>query len=173
VKSWLRSILIFASAVLPVSAAQHQIAGPQQKKEKASSSRIYDDPEGYQLLSVVMENEARVQKLREVAIFRRSSERAHCNEIPEEFQVAAHDPAPGSRAGLQFKRKFSLNRPYRLTWDFTDFAISAVGFDSLRMLAVISVNYACGQMCSSGSTYLFRKTDQGWVQIGQVCRTLS
>ncbi len=171
-KSRVRSVLVFVS--LFALAAQHHIAEPQQKKEKApSSSRTYDDPEGYQLLSLVMENEASDQKLREVAIFRHASERALCNEIPEEFRVAAHDPAPGSRAGLQFKRKFSLTHRYRLTWDFTDFAISAVGFDPLRTHAVISVIYACGQMCSSGSTYLFRKTTHGWEQTGQVCHTLS
>ncbi len=139
---------------------------------------IYQDSEGYLLLSLVLNNEAEVQGLREIEIYERSGNYlplAGCRQIPEEFRAATEDLTAQSRTEFRFAKKFALTRPWilhRLN-GATDFEISVVGFDHSRTRAVVAVFKGCGSMCSGGSTYLFRKSDGKWEKAGEVCEVMS
>ena len=145
----------------------------------APTSHYYEDSEGYQLLSVVLDNEAKTLKLNRLEIYGRtvvtSVRLSLCRELPEEFRSAADDFARQSTTKSQFKREFSPSHPYKLTRTYgaTDFGISAVGFDVSRTHAVVTVIRGCGLNCEGGSTYLFRKTEKGWQVVSQICEVMS
>ena len=150
----------------------------QKTAKKDPISHFYEDLEGYQLLSVVLDNEAKVLKLNRFEIYGRavaSVRLSLCRELPEEFRSAADDFANKSTVELQFKREFSLSHAYKLTrtYSVTAFGISAVGFDASRTHAVVTVVRGCGLNCSGGSTYLFRKTEKGWQVVSQICEVMS
>jgi hypothetical protein len=148
---------------------------PQENAKKSVVSNVYEDRDGYELLSLVLNKEAQKSKQKELSIYSKTVEISVslvlCNTIPDEFQSAADDLATKSNPKQRFKRLFSLSQPYQLTplYGATDYGISAVGFDLPRTHAVASVVRGCGSMCSDGSTYLFRKTQKGWQVVGQVC----
>jgi hypothetical protein len=151
----------------------------QETAGKASISHYYEDSEGYELLSAVLDKEAKTLKLDRFEVYGRtvvaSVRISLCRELPEEFRSAADDFVNKSKIELQFKREFSLGHPYKLTraYGATDFGISAVGFDASRTHAVVTVVRGCGLNCSGGSTYLFRKTEKGWQEVGQICEVMS
>ncbi len=151
----------------------------QETAKKAQVSHFYEDSEGYELLSAVLDNEAKALKLDRFEIYGRtvvaSVRLSLCRELPEEFRSAADDFVNKSRIELQFRREFSLSHSYKLTRTYgaTDFGISAVGFDASRTHAVVTVDRGCGLNCSGGSTYLFRKTEKGWQVVSQICEVMS
>jgi len=138
---------------------------------------LYQDPEGYLLLSTVLDNEAAVQHLKEVEINERSNVSlplALCRQIPEEFRAAAEDLTTQSKTEVRFAKKFSLSPRWVLRRLLGEgFQISVVGFDRSRTHAVLAVFKGCGSMCSGGLTYLFRKANGEWRKVGEVCETMS
>jgi len=141
----------------------------------ARKTAVYDDPEGYQILSLMLEDEAASWKLDRVGIYGYAvnSESMPCRRIPQEFREAVEDLT--RKPKMRFRAKFALKHKYELhsIWGATDFGITAVSFNSSRTMAVAAVIRGCGAMCSSGSTYLFRKVEGIWQKVDQVCETLS
>jgi len=172
------STLLLVNLSVLLSATAQETSRPQEYASKSVLRRTYDDPEGYQILSLVLEDQATSLKLERLNIYDRNVETTQlqlCNAIPQEFQSAADDLKNKSKTEFKFKRKFTLNRPYDLQMVYTPlmFGISVAGFDPSRTHAIVSVTWGCGEMCSAGYVYLFRKTEKGWQKVGQICETMS
>ena len=141
--------------------------------------QYYEDSAGYKLLSAVLENENKDSwRLKSLDISKQSMKPnglSLCKQLPAEFRTAADDLSSKSPNVMQFRRRFSLKLPYSLTYGggATDIVISVVGFDAAKDHAVVTVFKGCGSMCSSGSTYLFRKVEAEWQRVGIVCETMS
>jgi hypothetical protein len=135
-------------------------------------SLAYDDPVGYQLISLVLEAEAVRLKLREIDIVNHTVGTHLCKQFPSEFQQAGNDMMAKSTVARRFGRKFSLKHPYNLVYE-GGFEISEPGFDSSRTHAAIHVFRGCGSLCGGGSAYLFRRTENGWQKIAEACEEVS
>jgi hypothetical protein len=155
-------------------------AGQSQDKAKGPTvSHTYEDAEGYEILSLVLDGEAQHWKLDKLEVYGKTrasnATLSVCNQLPAEFRAAADDFGNRSKTELRFRRRFSTAHQYRLT-PFAGvqyFEISAVGFDDGRVHAIASVTKGCGSMCIWGRTYLFRKNDKGWQKISEICEVTS
>jgi len=170
-------ILLFFASFSVQTAVPFSSGEGQYTPEIRGSAKVYEDVEGYSLLSLVLDNEAKDQKVDRISISDRTNvvlELALCNQLPQEFRPAADDLRSKSKSHLRLKRKLKLNRPYSLTsGGATDFSISSVGFDVARTHAIVAVFRGCGVMCSGGWTYLLRKTGNGWQIVSQICEVMS
>lgn len=142
-----------------------------------ASDRTYDDSEGYKLLSMMIEREAKDWEshhlqISNLQIYNRNVRAFPCPNIPAEFRAAAEDMAKIPDEHFRFTRKFKLHSSYSLEGS-GDITITAVGFDSSRAHAIAYISRGCGAMCSGGFTYLFRKDNEGWKIFGRLCETMS
>jgi len=159
--------IVLTAAVLFIGAS-HSVGSPAQ---------TYRDPEGYQLLSMMLEREAKDWEahnlqVKNLQVYSRNSHAFPCRSIPEEFRAAADDLEKIPVGHFRFSRKFMLRYRYTLS-DAADIEITAVGFDSSRTHAVAYITRGCGSMCSGGFTYLFRKNNQSWEIASRLCETMS
>jgi hypothetical protein len=169
--------LVLVGNSLPAStlpkASGHQASG-----RKGTVPPRYTDLEGYQLMSLALEDEADFLKVKRLDLYKQSagvSQLTICKELPKDFQLAADDLLMKSKTEVRFERKFTLAHPYRLTTDYgmTGFGVTVVGFDPHRTRAALAISEACGLMCGGGWTYLFQKTPKGWKKVGRVCEWMS
>lgn len=136
---------------------------------------VYDDSDGYEVMSLVLMNEAGRLGAKQIVIYGRTVEQPDCRNVPEEFQGAARDLDAKSKVVAKLRRKFSLRVTYHLSqdWGADAFSISPVGFDPSRTYAVVTVFRGCGALCGSGSTYMVRKIDGAWKKVGRACELVS
>ena len=165
--SAMKSIILLAS-ILVLSFPSTSLIG----RERLP---VYDDSDGYQVMSVAVMNEAGSLGARQIVIYSRTVEQPDCRNVPEEFQAAARDLKAKSKVVAKLRRKFSLKVTYHLSqdWGADAFSISPVGFDPSRTHAVVTVFRGCGALCGSGGTYLVRKIGGTWKKVGRACELVS
>jgi hypothetical protein len=171
-------------AFLPVSNAQ--------TKPKQNQLLPYDDTDGYQVLSVIINAETKDLRGDPVSIFYRTvSEegsrevRLQCsNSFPKEFQGALDDFDKKGKTEFLLQRQFSIQKKYSFvetkvhvqatTESFRGtYSVSAVGFDKSRTHAIVLVEYLGrpgGSIVVGGDTifYLLRRTANGWQEVTDV-----
>lgn len=153
----------------------------------------YRDPDGYEVLSTIIDGRAKKLMGDSVSIFHQtiseqslSGVRFQCSgSIPLEFQKAAEDFDRNAKTKFVLRREFSIKKPYVLVaWSRTNtspagqpqrqeqagvFSVSPVGFDETRTHAIALIQYIVsppGSVVIGGSRlfYFLRKTDKGWTE---------
>jgi len=171
-------------AFLPVSNAQ--------TKPKHKQLLPYDDPDGYLVLSAIINAKTKDLRGDPVSIFYRTvSEegfrgvRLECsNNFPKEFQGALADFDKKGKTKFLLQRQFSIQKKYRFvetavhvqapTESFRGtYSVSAVGFDESKTHAIVLVEYLGGyddRIVWGGDTrfYLLRRTANGWQEATDV-----
>jgi hypothetical protein len=164
-----------------------------QTRPKKNQLLPYDDTEGYQVLSFIIDARTNQWKSGSVSIFYRTvskqalrSIKIDCSDkIPVEFQDAAADLDKKAMTGFRLQQKFSTRKRYRFVLAPVNaedqavtrnapgvFSVSAVGFDGTKTHAIALVQYLVrptGSIVGGDSTfYLLRKTEKGWQQATEV-----
>jgi hypothetical protein len=141
---------------------------------------LYDDADGYEVLTSIIDSRTNQRKTEAVSIFQNtiSGESLHdlkteCPyRVPAEFQEAADDFDRKAKTRFRLKEGFSLQKKYRFVAAPTSnslgvFSVSAVGFNETKTRAVVVVEYLvrpANSLVLGGDTtfYLLRKTAAGW-----------
>lgn len=154
-----------------------EAVGRQTSESKDKALPVYSDEEGYEVLSVVLRNDADFDRKSKLVLHERSDvvDKPDFCEVPPEFQSAADDLRMKAKNEVRFERKFSLIHEYQLTRDSDapGWGITVVGFNSERTRAVVAASDFCGFLCGSGRTYLLWKMKSGWEIIDRRCRWIS
>jgi len=156
----------------------------------------YDDADGYQVLSSIIDASTNKLKSDSVSIFHQTlSEEAftgvrfQCSgSIPAEFQSASEDFDKKAKTKFLLRREFSIQKKYRLVAlsrktpvnagnqpqtasASATFSVSAVGFDEPKFHAIALVRYIVhngGTIGGSSIFHLLRKTEQGWQEATEI-----
>jgi hypothetical protein len=153
----------------------------------------YDDADGYQVLSSIIDASTNKLKNNSVSIFHQTlsedafrSVRFQCSgSIPAEFQSAAEDFDKKAKTQFLLRREFSIHKTYRLVAlsrktpenqpqtasASATFSLSAVGFDETKVHAIALVRYLVlngGTIGGSSIFHLLRKTSQGWQEATEI-----
>jgi hypothetical protein len=186
-----------ALAVLLLSLSSLVVNGGGQTKIKEDHPPSYQDRDGYEVLSVLLNAQGVARKNDTIRIdaLTASGERvaeikAQCSGIPAEFVSASEDFEKKMKTRLLLQREFSLAKNYELA-RVSDMAgvsqpdvkaearkrspagtyyLAAVGFDEKRTRAVAFVEYICGNLCGESIFYFLRKSEKGWVQAPEAQR---
>lgn len=156
------------------------ISNPQTNPKK-SPTVPYDDPDGYLVLSSIIDARTAKWNSEPVSIFRRTiSERSlktlesECSDkIPTEFRSAAEDLGKKATNKYQLQARFSTKKKYAFVSEPVGagaigvFSVSVVGFDVARTHAIALVEYLVHPTTSAvlggdSTFHLLRKTDNGW-----------
>jgi hypothetical protein len=156
----------------------------------------YDDADGYQVLSSIIDASTNKLKSESVSIFHHTiSEEAfrgirfQCSgSIPAEFQSAAEDLDKKAKTKFLLQQEFSIQKKYKLVALSREtpvnvgnqsqtasssamFSVSAVGFDETKAHAIALVRYIVhngGTTGGSSTFHLLRKTAQGWQEAMEI-----
>jgi len=157
-----------------------------QVEEVYKGDAAYDDTDGYQVLSSIIEARTGKSKSRSVSIFYQTvSEdsfrevRAQCtSSFPKEFRSALENFDKKAKTKLLLQEEFSIQKEYRFVETMVGVqtgihSVSAVGFDENKTHAIVLVQYLvrpAGSMVVGGDTifYLLRKTDTGWQVVSRI-----
>jgi len=149
--------------------------------------RHYDDADGYQVLSSIIDLRTNQSKTELVPIFQRTISGEMLNElknecldrVPAEFQNAAADFDKKAKTRFLLMERFSLQKKYRFVVGPTSnsrgiFSVSAVGFDETKTRAIVVIEYLVhptGSMVGGDTTfYLLRKTAAGWKEATEISK---
>jgi hypothetical protein len=184
-------------AVLLMSSLPFAPNGHGQTKNQRGQMPIYDDRDGYDVLSVLLNALSVVRKNDTIRIDPRTAPekyvaemKVQCSGIPSEFQGASENFDKKVKTRLILKRGFSLTKNYELAYAsaMTDashpetreearkrirsgiYHVAAVGFDDTRTRAVAFVEYICGNRCGDSIFYFLRKSEKGWEEAREVQR---
>jgi len=158
----------------------------------------YDDADGYQVLSSIIDASTNKLKSDSVSIFHRTlSEEAftgvrfQCSgSIPAEFQSASEDFDKKAKTRFLLRREFSIQKKYgfvalsrttpvnpgnqfQTASPSATFSVSAVGFDETKAHAIALVRYIVpngGTIGGNSTFHLLRKTDQGWQKATEISK---
>jgi len=166
-----------------------------QTKSQKNQMAVYDDRDGYEVLSVLLNRLSEVRKndIIRIAPLTSAGEyvaeiKAHCAGIPEEFHAASGDFDGKAKTRLRLTRGFSLTKNYELARGRAvnelvqaetreeaqkrirsgTYHVAAVGFDDKRTRAIAFVEYICGSLCGASIFYYLRKTEKGWEEAPEV-----
>jgi hypothetical protein len=156
-----------------------------QTRDNKNQHLTYDDADGYQVLSGIIDARANKLKSESVSIFHQTVSgesvrdvRTQCaGGIPAEFQGAAEDFDKKATTRFLLTERFSLEKKYRFVVGPTSnslgvFSVSAVGFDKTKTRAIVLVEYLVHPTNSivGGDTtfYLLRKTEEGWKEATEI-----
>jgi hypothetical protein len=158
---------------------------------------VYEDREGYEVLSVLLNRLSVARKNDTIRIDPRTAEgkrvaemKAQCLGNPEEFRGASEDFDEKVKTRLILRRGFSLTKQYELArvsrmadpsqletreearkrYHSGTYYVAAVGFDDKRTRAVAFVEYICGNLCGDSIFYYLRKSERGWEEAREVNR---
>ena len=164
---------------LPVSSAQTKL--------KRAAPSPYDDADGYQVLSSIIDARADKSKNEIVSIFHKtvpaesiSAIRSQCSSsFPSEFQGALENFDKQTKTHFLLQQEFSIRKKYRLVDDRISthlagiYSVSVVGFDEKKVRAIVLVQYLVrrnGSIALGGDStfYLLRKTDKGWQEAADI-----
>jgi hypothetical protein len=162
-----------------------------QTKIKKDPLPFYEDRDGYEVLSVLLN--ARAEKLIRIAPRTASPShvaaiKAQCAGIPPEFQGASEDFDKKAQTRFLLRRDFTLKNSYELASasagtgadhletkegargriPFGTYYVAAVGFDEKRSRAMAFVEYICGNLCGSSLFHYLRKSAKGWEEASDV-----
>jgi len=168
-----------------------------QTKNEKNRMAIYDDRDGYEVLSVLLNARSDVWKNETITIDPRTALgrevaeiKAECSGIPAEFQAASQDFDKKLQTRLLLRRGFTLRKNYELRHAGSimgpeqprneeeirkrirsgTYYVAAVGFDDKRTRAIAFVEYICGNLCGNSLFYFLRKSDKGWEEAPEVQR---
>jgi hypothetical protein len=169
-------------------------AQPKHLKNKLAT---YDDHDGYEVLSVLLNAQSDKWKNETITIGPRTALgravaeiKAECSGIPAEFQAASEDFDRKVQTRLLLRKGFSLRKNYELGYASSAIAaeqprnkeeirkrirsgtyyVAAVGFDDKRTRAIAFVEYICGSLCGNSLFYYLRKSEKGWEEAREVQR---
>jgi hypothetical protein len=148
---------------------------------------VYDDNDGYEVLSVVLNARIAKQKNETVRISSGTSSgdrvmqmRGQCSGIPAEFQSASEDFDEKAKTKLVLRKEFYLKKKYELEYANRAstnpsvhpgvFYVGAVGFNGTKTRAIALVEYICGSLCGDSSFYFLRKSGKRWEEAPEVQR---
>ena len=171
-------------------------AGTQgQTKNQKKQMPIYEDHDGYEVLSVLLNRLSVVQKNETVKIGPRTVPprdvaeiKARCSGIPPEFQSASEDFEKVVQTRFRLRKMFALKKNYELAYPSAmadmghletkeeahkrirsgTYYVAAVGFDEKRTRAIAFVQYICGNLCGNSLFYYLRKSEKGWKEAPEV-----
>jgi hypothetical protein len=162
------------------------------KGSSANSTKpTYEDPEGYAVLSVLLDRYHASPKDSVITISPNTTSEEqmlsslNCGKVPDGFQAASKDFHEKNKIGWQLTAKFSTETKYELSNDpdkndpqpqpaeqeLTSrsgkpvYVLSAVGFDPSRTKAIAYVSAFCGEVCGSGGYYFLSKEAKGWKEV--------
>ena len=158
-----------------------------QKKIQKRPPPVYEDHDGYEVLSVVLNARSLKWKNETVRIDPRTAPsksvaeiKAQCSGIPTEFQSASEDFDKNVKTRLLPRKEFSLNKKYNLGYASPSVAgqsprsgtyyVAAVGFNDTKTRAIAFVEYICGSLCGNSMFYFLRKSEKGWQEAQEVQR---
>ena len=163
-----------------------------------ASAGVYDDAEGYAVLSMLLGGAGqetqggilRINMLTHVESVNGTHSLEDCMKIPEEFRQAADDYERKAGTALVFKKKFTMRTPYDLAGETRIvgaktkppsatpdtgvktssgvFYLSPVGFDANHTHAIAYENYLCGNRCGWGGFHLFVRNAGKWEEAKDV-----
>jgi hypothetical protein len=188
---------MMALAVLLMSSLPFAPNGRGQTKNQKGQTSIYQDSDGYEVLSVLLNAVSVVRKNDTIRIDPHTAPgkyvaemKAQCSGIPAEFRSASEDFDKRVKSRLILQRGFSLRKNYELAYGSATAGISqpetkeearkrirsgiyhvaAVGFDDKRTHAVAFMEYICGNLCGDSIFYFLRKSEKGWEEAREVQR---
>ncbi len=168
-----------------------------QTKHLKNKLATYDDRDGYEVLSVLLNAQSDKWKNETITIDPRTplgravaEIKAECSGIPAEFQAASEDFDRKVQTRLLLRKGFSLRKNYELGYASSTIAaeqprnkeeirkrirsgtyhVAAVGFDDKRTRAIAFVEYVCGNLCGNSLFYYLRKSEKGWEEAREVQR---
>ena len=150
----------------------------------------YDDPDGYAVLSVLIEHyHSEAENTLQISSLTASGPKPDsfdtcATKLPPEFATAASDYKEKNKQNSRVAKKFNVKFGYKLVdlskkrqplapthnerglppplFDHDVYEVSAVGFDATRTHAIAYVSDVCGPDCSSGAYHLLVKEKGGW-----------
>jgi len=170
-----------------------------QARNQKSRMPVYQDHDGYEVLSVLLNRLSVAWKNETIRIGPQTSSgkgvagiKAQCVGIPAEFQAASQDFDKKAQTRFLLRRGFSLRKKYELGYASPRIAadqprskeedrkrirsgtyyLAAVGFDEKRTRAVAFVEYICGSLCGDSLFYYLRKSEKGWEEDREVPRKI-
>jgi hypothetical protein len=158
------------------------------------SYEAYEDPEGYTVLSVLLnQTQGRNAQVHiyflTVSIANLSSlDIDKCAAVPDDFKSAFADFRERNQHRQRLLRRFSLSANYELVEESkgqqeislppapgeqemrimgqdTLMTVSAIGFDKTRTHAIAYIQGICGPECAGGGVHLLAKGKAGWKEI--------
>jgi len=165
--------------------------GPLKARSEDPPRPVYEDPDGYAVLSVLLDRYHFGSKTAVILIspFTVSEGRMlsslNCGKVPQGFQTVAKDFHDKNKIAFQLEAKFSMDGKYELSDSARKvlpppksgeqellsrvympvYFVSAVGFDSLRTHAIAYVGAICGGECGGGGYYFLTKDTKGWREV--------
>ncbi|HXR33850.1 MAG TPA: hypothetical protein VN830_09090 [Verrucomicrobiae bacterium] len=166
-----------------------------QTKNQKKQMPVYEDRDGYEVLSVLLNRLSVVQKNETVRIDPRTASpgnvaeiKEKCSGIPPEFRSAWEDFDKKVQTRSVLRRDFTLAKNYELVYPSAvavpdhretreegykrirsgTYYVAPVGFDDKRTRAVAFVEYICGNPCGESLFYYLRKTEKGWEEASEV-----
>ncbi len=166
-----------------------------QAKRHKEQMPIYDDGDGYKVLSVVLNARSEKWKNETIKIDSRTAPprsvveiKAQCSGIPPEFQSASEDFDKKVKTRLLLRKRFTLRKKYELVFTSATaginqpenkeearkrirsgtYYVTAVGFDEKRTRAIAFVEYICGSLCGNSLFYYLRESADGWEEAQDV-----
>jgi hypothetical protein len=150
----------------------------------------YNDPEGYAVLSVLLEHyHSEAENTLQISSLTASGPKPDsfdtcATKLPPEFATAADDYKDKNKQNSRVVKKFNLKFGYKFVdlakkrqplaptnnakglppplFDHDVYEVSAVGFDASHTHAIAYVSDFCGPDCSSGAYHLLVKEKDGW-----------
>lgn len=188
-----------AFAIFVIAAVCFSAAAPRARSQTRSqdSQRTYNDPEGYEVLSVLLNRLSDARKNDSIRIDPRGAPetlvaeiKAQCSAVPDEFRSAWTDFDKKIEPRIAWRKNFRLTKPYELEYAEPipptgkpeskeevhkrirsgTYYLAPVGFNENRTRAVAFVEYLCGSLCGDSIFYFLRKSERGWTEAPEVQR---
>ncbi len=174
-----------------------------QNAAQAPPPADYDDPEGYVVLSILLDHyHSEAENTLQISSLTASGTKPDsfdtcATKFPVEFATAANDYKEKNKQQARVAKKFNAKFGYKLVdlakkrqplaptnnakglppplFDHAVYEVSAVGFDASRTHAIAYVSVFCGPDCSSGAYHLLVKEKDGWKEFvgSPVCEWMS
>ena len=151
----------------------------------------YDDPDGYAVLSVLLDRSKFGLKDSVIYISPTTVPEASmlsslkCSKKPDGFQSAISDFHEKNKIAAQLTAKFSMGSKYELSDNpekdlpspkpgepelhlqthIPIYVVSSVGFDPSRTRSVAYVSVFCGGECGGGAYHFLLKEEKGWKEV--------
>jgi|SRR5690349_12919537 hypothetical protein len=171
--------------------------GARSQTRSQNSKQTYNDPEGYEVLSVLLNRLSDARKNDTIRIDPRSARgttvaeiKTQCSGVPDEFRSAWNDLDKKLELRMVWQRNFTLTKPYEVAYATPlpplgkpesreeahkrirsgTYYLAPAGFNENRTRAVAFVEYLCGSLCGDSIFYFLRKSDKGWQEAPEVQR---
>ena len=168
--------------------------------QNSSTPRIYDNPDAYQIYSLLLPDEEAFGFAKGTLIIQeetvsKSGESCFTAEADAKFHDALQDYSRVNRRKWLLQRQFQTDKPYEIVnsatirvsppGDWESFynrypesggfiIMSAVGFNKEKTQAVVYTGTSCGVLCGRWTFHLLEKVEGSWKSVpGVRCMTVS